>query len=210
MENKSMKKITIVMLFSSILLATATVQAQPVQDVRCNTDSLSVAQAQARLKWARRCALNLVGTASRFNATVPFSMTNPNPEYAESGGSSHLMGSVMTAVNATTAATVPYAINTSYAKNMYTTGVPHGSASLVLSTGTYSIWNEDPADTLKDRPTYPAFGTNPDGGMGAQLWPHEDPTINLSFHPGDCNLYTDPVGGAVSTVHYVTAYCQSS
>jgi hypothetical protein len=189
-----MKKIAIAVLFLGVLLPTTAVYAQPTQDVRCNTDSLNVPQALARLEWARRCGMQLLTPAAETSINVLGAANNPYPEWAESAGAvRHYAGSQHN-----------YRLNQSYNRSRYADGLPNGWLGVTLSNGQYKFWLKHPDDADKLQPLYPAFGTNANGGLGAQLWPH--PT-----NVNDCNLYSNAAGtGAPATAHWVTAYCVSS
>ncbi len=171
--------------------------AEPVREARCTTDSLTPAQAIARLDWARKCGLtaNSGGSASWFNSTRTFDTSfGPAKEYREINTNKAFTGN-----------SNDYNVN--YYSTYYRYDGPPLYAMAVESSGPTAGFYKWVAtsQTLKARPNYPSFDSFVTGD-GTQLFP--SPTLT------DCNLYTKNVTTGVYTLwtgnFYVAFYCESS
>jgi hypothetical protein len=177
-------KTPFIWLFAALLLALvpAVSHAQPVLQWRCSTDSLTPAQALARLEWARRCALvtNTDGSES-FNASKDYREINMNRSYL--GGSGQ------------------YSVNYYYAWARYSP-TPVYLQFRETSGPTFNFWKW--SHTIqRTRTLYPTYESTPVAGSGTQLFP--SPTL------GSCNLYTDKTGSNLyfGSSFYVVGFCES-
>jgi len=193
-----MNKSTIKLIFAAAVLAAPTaVMAQPTQQARCTTDSLTIEQAALRIEWARKCGLTLntgatPGTGNPnnwFNSSFFDTSFNPAKEYQENDPNRAYSGNS----------------NTFYVNYWYTWG-------LFPATPVYTVFQQTSGPTLnfwkwsrptqRPRPLYPSFDTTVTG-TGTQLFPH--PTL------ANCSLYSDKTGTTLwNTFFYVSYYCESS
>lgn len=152
-------------------------QAQPVFANRCATDSLDPAAAEARLAWARRCALLLhVGSPGGwFDTYSPASNGGTLKDYAEDDVSINPLGQ-----NRYVGQLHYYEANAATVFSLYT---PGPTSQSVDPYGFYS-WART-VDRKKPRPLYPTFGTQADiySASNVALFPNP-------YDPYDCGLYT--------------------
>jgi subtilisin-like proprotein convertase family protein len=203
--NKSILELTFA---ATVIAAPTTVFAQ---GTRCSTDSLGVAQAMARLEWARKCSLtlNTAGPNSTFTSARGAFISGGTlvgaPDYLEN-----------TTSKAYTGNSNFHEINYSYGFSLYT-----GSIYTVAqdSSGpTLGFWRwSQPVTNRRGQPLYPIFDSNSPSGTGIQLFPNStllDTTSPTRWQTVDCNLYQkDPVTGALTQWtgnFYVSSYCAST
>jgi hypothetical protein len=192
------KKVSRPILAAALTILPATALAEPVQEWRCNTDSLAPSQALQRIEWARKCGLttNSGGSGSYFTSTKAYEMSGGTfvgaHEYAEINHGKAYTGNL----NA-------WNVNYYYGYARYDTTPLYTVAVETLGpTMNYYKWSHT---TQRVRPLYPSFENTPVAGGGTQLFPH--PTL------ADCRLYTDTGGAspiAAGASFYVIAYCESS
>jgi subtilisin-like proprotein convertase family protein len=203
-----MSKSTLQLIFAAALIAAPTTVF--AQGSRCSTDSLGVAQAIARLEWARKCSLtlNTAGPNNTFTSTKGAFNSGGTlvgaPDYLEN-----------TTSKAYTGATNSYEINYSYGFSRYTTSIYTVAQDSAGPTLGFWRWSQ-PAANQRALPLYPIFDSNSPSGTGIQLFPNStllDTTSSTRWQTVDCNLYQkDPVTGALTQwtgSHYVSAYCTS-
>jgi hypothetical protein len=169
--------------------------AEPAQEWRCSVDSLTPAQALARIEWTRKCGLttNTAGPGSWFSSTRALDQTfNWAKEYREINASKSFTGNLN-----------DYNVNYYYGYARYETTPMYSLAQETLGiTANYWKWAHT---TQRLRPMYASFENAPVAGSGTQLFPH--PT------GADCNLYTNTSGlpsAKWSGDFFVIAYCESS
>ncbi len=161
----------------AVVAAPQHAQAQPVFANRCATDSLDQVGAEARLNWARRCALLLhVGSPSNwFDTFAPASNGGTLRDYAEDDVSSNPAGQ-----NRYIGQLHYYETNAATVFSLYTPG------PTAQTTDTYGYFRWDRTiDRKKPRPLYPTFGTLADiySPSNVQLFPNP-------YNTNDCGLYT--------------------
>ncbi len=135
-----------VMFFAGMTLLPAQARAQVLVD-RCNKDSLTVAQVEARVEWARRCSL-IVNIGDPNNHSYG--------DYYESSAKNSFIGSAVWS-----------GINETYVNNLYLSGVPYQT----IDADGYIKWYLDPA-RKRARPYYGVYGSTSDITTNAQLYPH--------------------------------------
>ncbi len=166
----------------SMALVPATSQAQ-ILEFLCSMDSLTPAQALARLEWARKCALltNTDGSES-FNSSKDYRELNSNRSFLGQAGS--------------------YSVNARYATCRYAP-TPVYSWFRETSGATIDFWKWSHT-VQRTRPLYPIYETSPVAGSGTQLFP--SPTL------GGCNLYTNKSGTTLyqGSSFYVVGLCESN
>jgi subtilisin-like proprotein convertase family protein len=189
--------------------AEGTVVAQ-VQS-RCSTDTLSAAQAIARLEWARKCSLtlNTAGPNDTFTsergAIISGGVLVGAPDYLEKN----------TTTRSYTGGVNNHEIDYSYGFSLYTTSIY--TAARDSSGPTLNFWRWwQPSMNQRMRPLYPVFDNNSPSGVGTQLFPNStllDTSSPTRWQTVDCNLYQkDAVTGALtqwSGNYYVSGYCES-
>ncbi len=167
--------------------------AQPIQLQRCATDTLDSPTAEARLDWARRCALTPShlpgGPASAYDS---YNFGIPLKEYKEVTIGPTSRNSYVSDVN-------EFEINYTLLDKLYNSGL----VSEFLD-GSFYRWRRQ-IDRKKPRPLYPSFGSEEDlnSPTNLQLFPH--PT-----NPNDCNLYMHANGTVPANYYYVIAFCEAS
>ncbi|EYF01379.1 putative cell surface protein [Chondromyces apiculatus DSM 436] len=171
------------------LPAPASAQVEFLQ--RCSQDSLDAYQAEQRINWARRCALNL-------HTSGPQDFFATGEPYAGGSGGPTLFD-YLDDRYASRSYTGSYErlINTRYRYNLF------------LSSGGPTTQSRDPLNSWKwtkslnykrPRPMYPTFGSTNNIATAVLLKP--------STNPADCNLY-DAQGSASDTFH-VLGFCTAS
>jgi hypothetical protein len=182
-----------------MVLAPGLAGAQDIIAQRCTIDSLDSAQAEARLIWARRCALvtHIMSPANYFDTGVPASNGGTLLDYREYD--SNLSGQ-----NSYSARNDGYEVNSCFVNKLYLSG---GTFQDVDPDG-YFRWSRL-ASRKKARPLYPTFSnmadvTHPDNKM---LFPH--PTL------ANCTLYLDRNGTQPASVYgyntyFINGYCEAS
>jgi hypothetical protein len=161
----------------AVMAAPQHAQAQPVFANRCATDSLDPVGAEARLNWARRCALLLhVGSPSYwFDTFAPASNGGTLKDYAEDDVYYNPLGQ-----NRYIGQLHYYEANAATVFSLYTPGATAQGADPYG----YYRWDRT-IDRKKPRPLYPTFGTLADiySPSNVQLFPNP-------YNPNDCGLYT--------------------
>ncbi len=179
-------------------LLPATAAAQAILQQRCANDALNPSQSEARIYWARRCALS-VGTPS--SAYGYWGMMSANGageliEYNEDDYSTNFSGK-----NTYIGQSDVYEINNSTVNKVYNFGP---TSQGLDDQGNYEWWR-DPA-RRKERPFHPTFGSesNINSSTNKQLFPH--PTL------ANCTLYLDKNGTQPASGYnfYVNGYCEAS
>lgn len=174
--------------------ATGIAAAQPTLLQRCATDNLDPAAGEARLNWARRCALSL---------NVPGGAANwvDYGEAAANGGTlKDYVEVAASGVNSYVSPENAYEANYTFVKHLFNSG----STSQFFDAWGFYRW-ERAIGRKKLRPEYPTFGD--EGNIYSltndQLWPH--PT-----NPNDCTLYRTPSGTDPSPIFFVNGFCTAS
>jgi hypothetical protein len=184
-----MQRLSKLVFVASFLAIPMGASAQPILTQRCQNDSLSPAQAQARIEWMRTCALDLASVPG----TVFDTGMTAAPDY-------------MTALMDYSEYLEPYKytgdlqgndLNSTFVSLLYLNA---GTTQSTDAEGYYK-WAR-PANRIRPRPLYPTFGSSSNINAGQQLWPH--PSL------ANCTLYTAPNGTGAVTAFYVNGYCESS
>ncbi|MFL5354648.1 PPC domain-containing protein [Archangium sp.] len=149
---------------------------------QCGNDGLNSQEAEARVEWARRCALNKLSTAQGYDVGGVTEYQEVDPGFNPSGQSS-FVGDIMS-----------FEVNSTYSYWLYT-ATPY--TQVVDPYGFYK-WT---SGSKRQYPYYPLFNSGP-YSSGTQLYPH--PQL------ADCNLYTDRSGYNVASTFYVGAHCNSN
>ncbi|WP_164011247.1 Hint domain-containing protein [Pyxidicoccus trucidator] len=175
--------------------------AEPLQEWRCSTDSLTPAQATARIEWARRCGLtrNVLNPDAWFLSSRAFDETFQfAKDYKE----------VNTAVNplgdkSYSGSSFQWNVNFYHAWGSFDASPLFTVAKETTgATTNYFKWNHTAS---RVRPLYPTFENTSAVGTGAQLFPHPTSTT-------ECRLFNNPngTGTPVTGSFFVVAYCESS
>lgn len=163
-------------------------EAKAQQLARCAVDALNPQEAEARLEWARRCALNKVSSASQgFNVGTA---SSPMIDYLEVDPASNPAGQ-----NAFQANIMEFEINATHSYLLYAS-LP---TSQHLDGYGFYRWL---AASKRQFPYYPQFGSSSSSTSGVALFPH--PLL------ADCNLYTDRSGYNRASIFYVNLYCNNA
>jgi hypothetical protein len=158
-------------------LAPGLAHGQPVLAIRCSLDSLDPVAAEARLAWARRCALLYhVGNPGAWMDTfIPSSNDGSTlKDYAEDSVNTNPLGH-----NRYIGQLHNFEANAATVFSLYLSAP---TAQLIDANGYYS-W-ERPLSRKKPRPHYPTFGTLADiySPSNAPLYPNP-------YNSNDCGLY---------------------
>ncbi|ADO74437.1 hypothetical protein [Stigmatella aurantiaca] len=173
-------------------------EAQPILQLKCNLDSRNPSQAEARVYWARRCALttHVIAPGAYFDTYIPAATGGTLKDYAETDLNSNGFG-----MNAYTAQADAFEVNASFINKLYMSGPTYQGLD---AHGYYEWWR--PAARRKSRPFYPIFGSHFDiyNSSNQQLYPH--PQLS------NCSLYRDPNGTVLATGYsfYVNGYCEAA
>ena len=175
----------------SLALHSISAEAQPVLAQRCAADTLTAATAEARINWARRCALVMrIGDPEAYDFDSP-----PLYEYTEYDAAFNPWG-----INSYIGPMYGYSINYTTTACLYNSG----GTSVGRDALGYYYWFRAPT-RRKPRPLYPIYGSLQDvnNSNNQQLFPH--PT-----NPNDCDFYLDKTGtiSAEGRAFYVNAYCE--
>ncbi|WP_225409919.1 hypothetical protein [Stigmatella hybrida] len=172
--------------------------AQPILQQRCNADSRNPSQAEARVHWARRCALttHAISPGAYYDTYATAANGGTLKDYAETDVSSNWQG-----VNAYIGQNDNFEVNASFISKLYMSGP---TSQGLDANGYYEWWR--PAARRKSRPVYPIFGSHFDiySLSNQQLYPH--PQLS------NCFLYRDPNGTVLATgsSFYVNGYCEAA
>lgn len=186
----------------AIAAAPAPAQAQRALLTRCEMDNLDPALAEARLQWARRCALTsfVVHPEMWFDTGVPASNGGTLKDYAEYDISANPLG-----WNSYIGQLHYFEANSATTLSLY---APSPTTTQSLDGDGFYRW-ERPANRKRAQPLYPIFGSQPD-----IYSPTNIPLYPRYWSPQDCNLYTE--GGIITALSgpaenfYINAYCGSS
>lgn len=172
--------------------------AQPLLQQRCIADSRNPSQAEARIHWARRCALttHAISPGAYYDTYSPAANGGTLKDYVETDINSNVYG-----MNAYTGQISLFEVNALLISTLYMSGATYQGLD---ANGYYEWWRL--ATRRKTRPLYPVFGNHFDlySPVNQQLYPHPQ-LINCSF-------YRDPNGTvlAAGTSFYVNGYCEAS
>ncbi|SEU13366.1 hypothetical protein [Stigmatella erecta] len=172
--------------------------AQPILQQRCSADSRNPSQAEARLHWARRCALttHVIAPGAYYDTYAPAANGGTLKDYTETDSSSNWSG-----MNAYTSQGDNFEVNASLISKLYMSGPTYQGLD---ANGYYEWWR--PAARRKSRPLYPVFGNHYDlySPSNQQLYPHPQ-LLNCSF-------YHDPNGTvlAAGSSFYVNGLCEAA
>jgi hypothetical protein len=189
-----MSKSTLTFILKFSLIATpCAALAEPAQEFRCSTDSLTPAKALQRLEWARKCGLlqNSAGPNNWFPSAAALDLTfQPAKEYRELNTNQAFSGSLHN-----------YNVNFYYANGRYQDSTVFKVTQETLgATRNYFKWSHT---VERPQPLYPSFEDTPVPATGTQLFPH--PSL------ADCRLYTDRNGTApIAGEFYMITQCESS
>jgi hypothetical protein len=177
----------------SLIAAPCAALAEPAQEFRCSTDSLTPTKAIQRLEWARKCGLlgNTAGPNTWFPSSASLDLEfQPAKEYRELNTNRAFSGSFH-----------DYNINWYYANGRYQdSSVFRVTKETLGATRDYFKWSHT---VERVQFLYPSFEDTPTVASGTQLFPH--PSL------ADCRLYTDRDGLAPITGNfYMIAQCESS
>jgi hypothetical protein len=184
---------------STVVLLPTMAEAQPILLQRCSADSLDVAQATARIEWARKCGLtkNVGSPTFGFDTGIPASNGGNLVDYQETDPNRNPLGE-----GSFSGPNYSFEINYSFINTLFLSG---GTTQSQDAWG-YNKWSRD-ATRKRARPLYPTFGTTANLGdaNNTQLWAHPTNT-------NDCNLYSSATGtvSTMSTTYYVNGYCEAS
>jgi len=182
--------------------APAPARAETVLQIRCNTDSVTIEQARARLEWARDCG-------TRLNVINPTTPVAPASKYdtgiTGADGVTHLIEYIETddfwGRNSFSGDSAD--VNGAYTRYQWRTGV----CTTSTDANGFQKWTE-PNSLWLPRPNYPTFGNNAIIDVATQLYPNP----NYALH--DCNMYTDQAGtvraNTAVTGLFVSGYCTAS
>jgi serine protease len=158
---------------------------------RCEMDSMTAAEAEARVEWARRCSLGMnVG-----NPGGGFYVTSSLIDYQESDPSTNYWG-----YNTYNGTMMNYEVNATYLYALFTNNF---ASSQSLDAQGYWKWNW-PATGKRAFPLYPSYGNT--------AFPTDAGSVPLYPHPqlADCRLYTDRSGFNAVSSFYTNLYCVST
>jgi hypothetical protein len=176
-------------------------QSQPILTQRCNADNLDPTAAEARLTWARRCALTQhVGNINAwFDTFIPASNGGGNlKEYTEDDTATNFWGqnSFIGQINS-------FEVNYTGTTNLYLSG-PTSQFTDALN---YFRW-ERPIARKRARPLYPTYGSQADINSASNV------QLYASTNPTDCTFYLNAartIPAPTSTYsYYVNGFCESS
>jgi len=184
-------------IYAGFLLLPLAADAVPIITARCTADSLDSAQAEARLMWARRCALTTHVVYPSLGYGIGVQSVNGTGELIEyQEGTDTFWGK-----NMYSSTDDALEVNSTVMNRLYLSGGTYQGTDV---NGFKQWWKE--ASRKKARPLYPIFGSTSsiDSTSNQQLF------VNPN-NPNDCNLYTNKEG----TVRwygdfYVNAYCEAS
>ncbi|MDY7232924.1 Hint domain-containing protein [Hyalangium rubrum] len=186
------------MLYASLVLP-ALAGAQPILLQRCTADGLDAAGAEARVHWARRCALTLhvVYPSLGWDTGMPSANNAGNLiEYTEADPSSNWSGQ-----NCYTGQSDSYDVNFSFVSKLFLSG----PTNQYTDGAGFKSWLRSAA-RKKARPLYPIFGSSYDiySTGNRQLFPH--PTLT------NCTLYLDRNGTQPATGYnfFLNGYCENA
>lgn len=173
--------------FLVVSAAAGSAQAQPTFNHRCSLDSLTPAEAEARLVWARRCGLlsNVGSTSAWFDTGMGSSNgAGTLKDYAEGDQGTNPLG-----YNLFTGRAFNYEVNHGFVSALYISG----PTSQMLDSSGYYLWART-VDRKKPRPLYPTFGTEADINSPSNVALFPNP-----YNSSDCGLYTaGQIGGMAS------------
>lgn len=149
---------------------------------QCGTDGLNSQDAEARVEWARRCALNKLVTTQGYDVGGVTEYQEVDPGFNPAGQNS-FVGDIM-----------GFEVNSTYSYWLYT-ATPY---TQVLDPYGFYKWT---SGSKRQYPYYPIFNTGA-YASGTPLYPH--PQL------ATCSLYTDRSGYNVASSFYVTAHCNST
>jgi hypothetical protein len=182
---------------AAIALAPTPPPPPPPPSQRCQADPLTPAQAEARLQWARRCALivNVGNPAAWFDTFVAAPGGGNFKDYVEYVSSLNPTGR-----NGYLASSRGFEINGTFISMLYNSA----QTSQYFDSHGFYQW-EGPVSRKKQRPMYPSYGTHYDSSAGTQLFPHP-------LHQNNCFFYSDKEGYSRITpsAFYVAAVCEST
>jgi hypothetical protein len=183
-----MQRVSKLVVLASFLAIPMGASATPILTQRCQNDSLSIAQAQARIEWMRTCAMS--------KPTVPGTVFDTGMLAAD--GMTHLMDySEYNETYKYTGDLQWYDVNNTVVSLLYLSG----GTTQSLDANNYYKWSRM-ASRIKPRPLYPTFGSSPDINSGVQLWPHPSLT--------GCSLYNASNGTGAVGAFFVNGYCEAS
>ena len=149
---------------------------------QCGNDALTKQEAEARVEWARRCALNKLVSTQGFDVGGMIDYQEVDPSLNPVGENSYV-GNIMN-----------FEVNSTYSYMLYT-ATPY---TQVLDPYGFYQWT---STTKRQNPYHPVFGSTPYPG-GSMLYPH--PQL------ATCNLYTDRSGYNAASTFYVNVYCNAT
>ncbi len=182
-----------VVVLAGLLFLPGVALAQSVLSQRCTIDNSSASQAEARVEWMRRCALQNVNPGAWFDTGLAAGNGGTLRDYQEGDPNTNGTGR-----NMYTSPMDYYEINYSYISKLYLSGTTYQE---VDARGHYK-WSRS-ATRKKTAIYYPLYGTTYDvNATGSrQLFPH--PTL------ADCNFYFDRYGAQPATGQdfYLNGFC---
>ncbi len=182
---------------AALAAAPSAAQAQPILAQRCAEDQLTAAQAEARLQWARRCALvvNVRNPAAWFDTFVPSANgAGTLKEYVEYDTATNFWGQ-----NSYIGQIYSFEINYTFTSILYVSG----AISQYFDSHGFYIW-EGPLSRKRVRPLYPTYGTSYDVNNATPLFPHP-------LHQNNCLFYSNKAGTGPTnpSSFYVLGFCES-
>ncbi|MDI1429863.1 Hint domain-containing protein [Polyangium sorediatum] len=214
MASKTLKAILSPVIIASTMTALPSAASADILKQRCNHDSLTPAEAEVRLEWARKCALqnDLVGGASAFVNVAQLGFDEAAP--------STLIFQFID-YNATNVGTnsfltdgVAGGINGIFRNNLYDTAA--GINFQFTDAAGWKKWRVRSGSNISDpekklpRPLYPTYGSTTNINTSAALYPPANLTAS-----SPCVLYTTPIAAEqtwlkLSSSYYVNGFCESS
>ena len=198
---------------AALVAAPTSVFAQTVQQVRCTADSLSVEQATARLKWARKCGLTLnTGAVPKTgNPANFFQSTKAADDQTFLGANEYLENTTLQAFSNNVN---EFNVNYSFAWSLFGSFFAYHTFQ-DTSGPTLNFWDWSKT-TTRVQPLYPSFDSSV-SGTGTQLFPpaSADGRTGGAVDPNaPCTLFQDQTGTTTpwdgATPFFVAFYCTSS
>ena len=198
---------------AALVAAPTSVFAQTVQQVRCTADSLSVAQATARLKWARKCGLTLnTGAVPKTGNPANFFQSSKAADDVTFLGANEYLEN--TTLQAFSNNVNEFNVNYSFAWSLFGSFFAYHTFQ-DTSGPTLNFWDWS-KPTTRAQPLYPSFDSSV-SGTGTQLFPpaSADGRTGVAVDPNaPCTLFTDQTGTttpwAGANPFFVAFYCTSS
>lgn len=186
-----------VFVLAGVALLPTQVEATPILLQRCTVDSLSIQQAEARIKWARKCGLtkNVGSPSFDFDTGIPAANGGTLMDYVETDPDRNPQGE-----GSFSGTNYTFEVNSTFINTLYQSG---GTTQSTDGFG-YKQWTR-PDARKRARPLYPTFGTT------SEITDSTNHQLVPSSNDADCTLYAVSGGAATaSSTYYVNGYCEAS